>query len=196
MQHIYSHAQNLGNECADHAAALGTYGLISNHNIRTRWTRSPFDSNSLFTRCDNLDDTLHILRNIRTAHAPDAHSLLPAPQRDLHWHHCHQSGCAAWHHCRNYIIFYVVFFCVHPSQLGSTSLSVDPKFGKAFKVDCTPPASFLLLLTLFRLWCFLWTDTLVTRHILTRTVIAQLARNAQSHSSRDTRGSRQGLCAP
>ena len=26
MQHIYTHAQNLRNECANHAAALGTYG--------------------------------------------------------------------------------------------------------------------------------------------------------------------------
>ena len=32
LQHIYSHAQNLGNERADHAAALGAYGLISNQN--------------------------------------------------------------------------------------------------------------------------------------------------------------------
>ena len=50
MQHIYSHAQNLGK----HVAALGTYGLISNHNIRARWTRSSFDSNSLFAQYDNL----------------------------------------------------------------------------------------------------------------------------------------------
>ena len=35
MQHIYSHAQNLRNECADHAGALGAYGLISDHNIHT-----------------------------------------------------------------------------------------------------------------------------------------------------------------
>ena len=35
-----------------------------------------------------------------------------------------------------------------------------------------------------------WTDTLVTRHILRRTVIAQLARIAQSHSPRNTRGSK------
>ena len=27
MQHIYGHAQNLGNECADHAAALGTFAF-------------------------------------------------------------------------------------------------------------------------------------------------------------------------
>ena len=33
MQHVYGH-RNLGNECADHAAALGTFGLISGHNVR------------------------------------------------------------------------------------------------------------------------------------------------------------------
>ena len=27
MQHVYGHNGNLGNECADHAAALGTFGL-------------------------------------------------------------------------------------------------------------------------------------------------------------------------
>ena len=27
MQHVHSHAENLGNEYADHAAALGTFGL-------------------------------------------------------------------------------------------------------------------------------------------------------------------------
>ena len=32
MQHVYGHTGNLGNECADHAAALGTLGLVSSHN--------------------------------------------------------------------------------------------------------------------------------------------------------------------
>ena len=27
MQHVYSHAENLGNECADHAAVLGAFWL-------------------------------------------------------------------------------------------------------------------------------------------------------------------------
>ena len=30
MQHVYSHAEILGNECADHATALGAFGLVSN----------------------------------------------------------------------------------------------------------------------------------------------------------------------
>ena len=37
MQHVYGHSGNLGNECADHAAALGTFGLTSNHDVATRW---------------------------------------------------------------------------------------------------------------------------------------------------------------
>ena len=39
MQHVYGHGGNLGKECAGHAAALGTLGLISNHDVATRWTR-------------------------------------------------------------------------------------------------------------------------------------------------------------
>ena len=74
MQHIYSHAQNLRNEFADHAAALGTFGQVSNQNIRTRWTHPSFHSNSLFVPCRNLGDFQQVLRNVRTAH-------LPAPKR-------------------------------------------------------------------------------------------------------------------
>ena len=37
MQHVYGHSGNLGNECADHAAALGTFGFTSRHNVATRW---------------------------------------------------------------------------------------------------------------------------------------------------------------
>ena len=37
MQHVYGHSGNLGNECADHAAALGTSGFTSSHNVTTRW---------------------------------------------------------------------------------------------------------------------------------------------------------------
>ena len=33
MQHVYGHTRNLGNECADHAAALGALGLVSSHDI-------------------------------------------------------------------------------------------------------------------------------------------------------------------
>ena len=74
VQHIYSHAQNSWNECADRAAALGTFGPASSRNIRTRWTHSSFDSTSLFAPCDNLDDALQVSRNAKVAH-------LRAPQR-------------------------------------------------------------------------------------------------------------------
>ena len=36
MQYVYSHGQNVGNECADRAAALGDTWFISNQNNNTR----------------------------------------------------------------------------------------------------------------------------------------------------------------
>ena len=56
MQDVCSHAENLGNECADHAAALGAFDLVSNHNLSTRWARDSFDSASCFATCQNLGD--------------------------------------------------------------------------------------------------------------------------------------------
>ena len=44
MQHVYGHTGNLGNECADHAAALGTFGLTSSYNVATRWIHHTFDA--------------------------------------------------------------------------------------------------------------------------------------------------------
>ena len=54
MQHIYGHAQNLGNECADHAAALGACGLVSNQNVSARWARPSIDCILCFATCDSL----------------------------------------------------------------------------------------------------------------------------------------------
>ena len=68
MQHVKSHSENLGNECADHAAALGAFGFVSNHNLSTRWTRHSFDSASCFATCHNIGDVLEKLRDIRTEH--------------------------------------------------------------------------------------------------------------------------------
>ena len=68
MQHVYSHAENLGIECADHAAALGAFGFVSNHNLSTRWARHSFDSLSCFATCHNLGDVLEKLRDIRKEH--------------------------------------------------------------------------------------------------------------------------------
>ena len=41
MQHVYSHSGNLGNECADHAAALGTFELTSSQ--VTTWPPAGFN---------------------------------------------------------------------------------------------------------------------------------------------------------
>ena len=64
MQLVYSHAENLGNECADHAAALGAFGLVSKHNLSTRWALHSFDSVSCFATCHNLGDVSEKLRDI------------------------------------------------------------------------------------------------------------------------------------
>ena len=66
MQHVHSHAENLGNECADHAAALGAYGLVSYHDLSTRWARHSFDSVSRIDICHNFGDVWEKLRDIRT----------------------------------------------------------------------------------------------------------------------------------
>ena len=52
---VYGHSGNLGNECADHAAALGTFGLISSHNAASRWTR-----HSLTPLYDSMDATASV----------------------------------------------------------------------------------------------------------------------------------------
>ena len=47
MQHLFGHGGDLGNECADYAASLGTFGLISSNNVVTRWIRHNFDTSVL-----------------------------------------------------------------------------------------------------------------------------------------------------
>ena len=66
MQHVFGHSGNLGDECADHAAALGTFGLISSHNVATRWIRHNFDASVCFVGCNNISEILERLQNIRT----------------------------------------------------------------------------------------------------------------------------------
>ena len=66
MQHVYGHGGNLGNECADHAAALGTFGLISSHNVATRWIRHNFDASVCFDGWNNISEILERLQYIRT----------------------------------------------------------------------------------------------------------------------------------
>ena len=67
MQHIWSHVQNPGNECEDHAATLGSFGLVPNQNVRTRWAHHSFDSNWCFATCHNLGDVLEKVRDDRVA---------------------------------------------------------------------------------------------------------------------------------
>ena len=58
MQHVHGHTGNLGNECVDHAAALGTFGLVSSHNLATRWARHNFDTSACFGSCNNIGEVL------------------------------------------------------------------------------------------------------------------------------------------
>ena len=78
MQHVYGHTGNLGNECADHAAALGTLGLTSSRNVVTSWIRNNFDASVCFDGCNNISEVLERLQHIRT----DATSL-PQKRRYL-----------------------------------------------------------------------------------------------------------------
>ena len=71
MQHVYGHNGNLGDECADHAAALGTFGLTSCHTVATRWIHNNFDASECFDDCNNITEILERLQRIRT----DAPSL-------------------------------------------------------------------------------------------------------------------------
>ena len=66
MQHVFGHGGNLGNECADHATALGTFGLTSSHNVATRWIHHNFDASVCFDGCNNIAEVLERLQRIRT----------------------------------------------------------------------------------------------------------------------------------
>ena len=65
MQHVYGHTGNLGNECADHAAVLGSLGLISSYNLATRWVRHNFDTSACCDGCNNISEILERLHRIR-----------------------------------------------------------------------------------------------------------------------------------
>ena len=66
MQHVYGHGGNFGNECADHAAALGSLGFISSQNDAARWGRRNFDTNALCEGCNNISEILERLHHART----------------------------------------------------------------------------------------------------------------------------------
>ena len=55
---------NLGNGCADHAAALGSFGFISSHNVATRWVRHNSDTSAC---CDGCNSISEILENCKAS---------------------------------------------------------------------------------------------------------------------------------
>ena len=57
---------------------LGALGLVSNHNLSTRWTHHSFDSASCFATCYNLGD---VLENCVTLERSMFH--LPAPKQEI-----------------------------------------------------------------------------------------------------------------
>ena len=59
--HVYGHTGNLGNERADHAAALGALGLLSSHNFSTRWAHHSFGTTACFASWNNIGDVLEKL---------------------------------------------------------------------------------------------------------------------------------------
>ena len=64
MQHMHGHTGNLGNECAD--STPGTFGLVSNHDLFTRWVRHDIDTSAWFRSCNNIGEVSEKLRNIGT----------------------------------------------------------------------------------------------------------------------------------
>ena len=62
---LYGISGNLGNECADHAAALGILGFTSSHN-GTRWIHHNFDATACFGGCHSITEILEQLQRIRT----------------------------------------------------------------------------------------------------------------------------------
>ena len=65
LRHIYGHKRNVGNVCANHAAALGALGFVS-----ARWQSLRFDTSNLARKCHDLIDIQHRLRDARGEHTP------------------------------------------------------------------------------------------------------------------------------
>ena len=93
MQRVHSHAENLGNECADRAA-LGSFRSVANHNLSTRWARQSFDSVSCFGICRGLGDALESYVTLEQS------VCLPPSSRP---------GVSAWFHA---VLRYVSLACI------------------------------------------------------------------------------------
>ena len=91
MQHVHGHTGNLGNECADHAAALGTFGFTSSHNVATHWMHNNFDASVCFDGCNNITEVLERLQRMRT----DAASLSQNSSKCCVHHRVHCVSCAS-----------------------------------------------------------------------------------------------------
>ena len=47
------------NECADHAASLGAFGFVSDHNVNARSLHSSFQIANFARECNNLEEIQH-----------------------------------------------------------------------------------------------------------------------------------------
>ena len=75
MQHVYGHAETLGNECADHAAALGSLGFISSHNVTSWWVHHNFDTSAHIEGCNSISEFLERLDRIRAEATARTHDV-------------------------------------------------------------------------------------------------------------------------
>ena len=117
MQHVYGHSENFGNDCADHAAALGTLGLISRNNVASRWIRHNFDTSECFDGHHSISETLERLQHIRT------NTAIPHQDRVQHWLFSSCSLCSV----RS---LRVIFSCVSFALSLLLLLSLDHCFRK------------------------------------------------------------------
>ena len=58
------------NECSDHAAALGHFGLNSHQNVNTRWVRPSVESATLLGACGSMDDLTLFCASVSNSELP------------------------------------------------------------------------------------------------------------------------------
>ena len=82
------------------------------------------------------------------------HSLVPAPQKDLLWHHCHQIGCTRLAPLPQLQVIFRRLFSVHPSRSRVPPFRWTLRSARLSTWTAHFSLSFLLPLTLTRLWLF------------------------------------------
>ena len=102
---MYGHGGKLGNECADHAATHGTFGLASSHNVATRWIHNNFDASVRFRGCNNITEVLEQLQRMRT----DAASTFQNQSQCCVHHRVHWVSCASYVQCVLFVFASSVF---------------------------------------------------------------------------------------